>query len=79
MSSRPQDLAFGSFPGSIKPDKDGKFRIEGLVPGLKYNLHVVKPPTYYLNLEVLGNKPTDLAIKAGETKDLGDIRVKPME
>jgi RNA polymerase sigma factor (sigma-70 family) len=59
-----------------RPDKEGKFRIEGLAPGLKFGLSVIKPP---YRLEISGKDVKDLALRPGETKDLGDIRVKPME
>ncbi len=63
-------------PRSGRPDKKGKFRIDGLAPGLKFALRVIKPP--YL-LKISGKDVTDLALRPGETKDLGDLRVKPME
>jgi RNA polymerase sigma factor (sigma-70 family) len=34
------DVTAGSFPRGPRTDKDGKFRIEGLAPGLKYRLGV---------------------------------------
>jgi len=54
-------------------DKDGRFRIEGLAPGAAYTLDVVK------NGKSAGRVFAGLTIKAGESKDLGDIQVKPME
>jgi RNA polymerase sigma factor (sigma-70 family) len=59
-----------------QPDKEGKFRIDGLVPGQKFGLKVIKPP---YSLEVSGKETKDLTTRPGETKDLGDIQVKPME
>lgn len=67
----------GTFARGIQPDKEGKFRVEGLAPGLKYNLSVLKETGY--PLEITGKQIHDLPIKPGETKDLGDIQVKPME
>jgi len=32
------DLNAGSFPSGPRTDKDGRFRIEGLAPGLNYRL-----------------------------------------
>jgi hypothetical protein len=61
----------------VRAGKDGKFRIDGLSRGLKYSVRVIKDPGYVL--EISGKDVTDLAIKPGETRDLGDIRVKPME
>lgn len=61
----------------VKPDKDGKFRIDGLSRSLKYSVHVVKDPGY--GLEITGKEIKDITIKPGETKELGEIQVKPME
>jgi hypothetical protein len=60
----------------VRPDKEGRFRIEGLTAGLKYQLHITKA-SYFL--EIAGGESKNLAIEAGETKDLGDLQVKPME
>jgi RNA polymerase sigma factor (sigma-70 family) len=67
------DLIFWSSPSlpgnRIRPDKDGKFCLEGLAPGLKYTLAVVK------NGNVLdGWVFQGLTVRAGETKDLGHVR-----
>jgi hypothetical protein len=59
-----------------QPDKEGRFRIDGLVPGMKFGLSVIKAP---YQLEISGKGVKDLALRPGETKDLGDIQVKPME
>ena len=68
-------LDYESFPW-VQPDKSGRFSIEGLAPGLKYELVVVQRPR---ELEIVGGKPKELTIRSGETKDLGDLTVKPME
>ena len=58
----------GSLPSPIKTDKDGRFRVAGLVPGLKYSL-------YLTNGSVVAGWPVKGAtIKAGEVKDLGDVK-----
>jgi hypothetical protein len=59
----------GSLPSAIKTDQDGRFRVSGLVPGLKYSLGVTKGR---MNL---GEALKNVITKAGETKDLGDIKV----
>jgi hypothetical protein len=74
--AKDDSLDAGTFPRPVRPDKGGKFRAEGLVPGLKYSLSVSRRG---YGLEISGEKPKDLTLRAGETKDLGDIRVKPME
>jgi hypothetical protein len=61
----------------VRAGKDGTFRMDGLSRGLKYSVSVIKDPGYAL--EVSGKDISDLTIKPGETRDLGDIRVKPME
>jgi hypothetical protein len=53
-----------------RTDKDGKFHAEGLVPGLKYTLRV-------WDKGVTGGPLFEnLRVKAGETKDVGDVREK---
>jgi hypothetical protein len=71
------ELTRGSFhENRIRPDKDGNFRIEGLVPGLNYKIGFIKG-VYLHNLG--GDAGGTLMIKAGETKKLGDVEVKPVE
>jgi RNA polymerase sigma factor (sigma-70 family) len=48
---------------SGRTNKEGRFRIEGLIPGVKYNI-------------VVGNTGHSVSLKAGETKDLGDSKVE---
>jgi protocatechuate 3,4-dioxygenase beta subunit len=54
-------------------DKDGRFRIEGLASGEKYTLEVVK------NGKPTARLLTGLTVKSGETRELGNIQVKPKE
>jgi RNA polymerase sigma factor (sigma-70 family) len=61
----------------VQASKDGQFRIDGLSRGLTYSVSVIKDPGY--GLEISGKNIKDFTIKPGETKDLGEIRVKPME
>jgi hypothetical protein len=57
----------GSLPAHVKTDADGRFRVEGLAPGLLYDLDVL----------VIGGSAgpvfKKLSIKPGETRDLGDV------
>jgi hypothetical protein len=53
--------------------KDGRFRIEGVIPGLKVGLFAGKNTTYFDPLV------PDLTLEAGEVKDLGDVKVKASE
>jgi RNA polymerase sigma factor (sigma-70 family) len=66
----------GSLPDGVRPGKDGKFRITGLVPGLTYKLGLYHD--IYLH-ELGGAAGGELTFKPGETKDLGDVLVKPVE
>jgi RNA polymerase sigma factor (sigma-70 family) len=61
---------------SVQTGKDGRFRIEGLAAGLKYDLFITKG--FYVRY-VEGSEPKGLTIKAGETKDLGELKIKPVE
>ncbi len=67
---RPIDAAWLRFP--VKPDKNGNFRIDGLVPGLKYNLDIMKGKY----IARLTGSVKALTVKSGETKDLGEVQVK---
>jgi hypothetical protein len=71
------DTTRGSFPGNrIRPENDGTFCIEGLIPGLTYKLGFVKE-NYLHNL--VGPAGEGLTFKAGETKKLADVEVKPVQ
>jgi RNA polymerase sigma factor (sigma-70 family) len=50
-------------------DKDGKFQVEGLIPGVKSTMSELK------NGGIAGRLFTDRTVKAGETTDLGDVQV----
>jgi hypothetical protein len=76
--SKQEPALAGSFPNRnrITVGKDGKFRIEGLAPGLEYILGILKG-TYLLRPS--GKAAGPLTIKPGETLDLDDVEVKPIE
>jgi hypothetical protein len=58
--------------GGIRVGRDGRFRIEGLVPGLKYGAGASEGYPHY------GELFHDLIVTPGEVKDLGDLKlVKP--
>src|SRR5262249_13490568 len=61
---------------SGQSDQDGKVRIDGLVPGMKFGLGVPRE-SYYV--EISGKNHENLSVRPGETRDLGDIQVKPMD
>ncbi len=58
----------GSLPEHPETDADGRFRLEGLAPGVKYESQILG------NGAFLGAIFKDLSINAGETKDLGDLK-----
>jgi RNA polymerase sigma factor (sigma-70 family) len=52
--------------------KDGRFRIEGLIAGVEYDLELrVGAQT------ILGKVAQGITLEPGETRDLGDIRIEP--
>ncbi len=55
-------------------DEQGRFRVDRLVPGLKYNLALIQlgAQTQWEGL-VFAN----LVLKPGESKDLGDVKLQP--
>jgi RNA polymerase sigma factor (sigma-70 family) len=63
-------------PGSdwnqgVRVGDDGRFLVEGLVPGLKYGA------TARAGFEAFGGLFVDVTVAAGEAKDLGDLKVQP--
>jgi protocatechuate 3,4-dioxygenase beta subunit len=66
------EAVYSSEPAKVQTDRAGRFRITGLVPGQKYQARLGPPPLgQYLS--------TPFAVKPQESKDLGDIRVKPVQ
>jgi RNA polymerase sigma factor (sigma-70 family) len=57
-------------------DKKGRFRIEGLAPGVTYELDVSKQG---YAVDIISGESKDLTIKAGQTMDLGVVKVKVKE
>ena len=57
---------------SFTTDKEGRFRIEGLAPWWKYNLSGWDKPGK--RIEKLAS---DVEVEPGQTKDLGDLKMKP--
>ena len=54
----------------IRVGDDGRFLVEGLVPGLKYDATST-------DLKAVGDLFVDLTVAPGEAKDLGDLKVQP--
>jgi RNA polymerase sigma factor (sigma-70 family) len=59
----------------VRTDRDGRFRVEGLLPDLKHELTLASDPAKKITLSA-GEKLKGLSARAGEVKDLGDIAVK---
>ena len=58
-----------NLPGGRSPvDKDGRFRIEGLIPGKSYSLELRSKGS-----QPEGTIARDLKIRSGETIDLHDV------
>jgi hypothetical protein len=53
--------------------KDGRFRMEGIIPGLKIGLLAGKNTAYFDTLV------PELTLKPGEVRDVGDVKAKPLE
>jgi RNA polymerase sigma factor (sigma-70 family) len=53
--------------------KDGRFRVEGLVPGMKIGLFIGK------NTSIFDPLVQELTLEPGEVKDLGDVKAKASE
>jgi RNA polymerase sigma factor (sigma-70 family) len=57
----------------IRTDKDGRFRLEGIVPDVQFMLSIYQGRTFFVGEPSIGARQ----VKPGETLDLGDVRVKP--
>jgi len=60
---------------SLRPGRDGRFRIDGLIPGRAYSFNLIDEQKSML----LGEIIHDVSVKPGEVKDLGDVVVKPVK
>src|SRR5262249_6340032 len=70
----PPDI--GAFPRVPWTDNDGKFRVEGLAPGLKYQLYYKSDSRAR---RIVGPAAEDPTVKPGQTKDLGDIMIQHLD
>ena len=69
-----KDPSRAVLPGQTT-DRNGWFRFEGLVAGLKYDARVVNAKEG----EDFGVVFEDISLAPGESRDLGDVRSKPVE
>ena len=56
----------------VRTDKDGHFRLEGVVPDLKFGLNLRKGNAYLVGEPRIGQRQ----VASGQTLDLGDLRTK---
>ncbi len=59
----------------VETDKDGRFRLEGIVPGLSMGLGFRKGRQMFVPEKRLELKP----VESGQTLDAGDLRTKPRD
>jgi hypothetical protein len=52
-------------PSKIQTDKDGRFRIEALLPGYRYTLRDDQGRVHFGD-----------GLRSGDTTDLGDVKLK---
>jgi RNA polymerase sigma factor (sigma-70 family) len=64
-------LPWSDWNNGIRVGDDGRFFVEGLVPGLKYSANA------RTGFEAYGDLFIDLTVAPGEARDLGDIKVQP--
>jgi len=64
-------------PSNIPVDKDGRFFLDGLIPGWKYNGHAsaVRKFNGQTMSRIIGDPFEDVEIEPGEAKDLGNLIV----
>lgn len=71
------DPGLSSNPTQIPVDQEGRFELDGLIPGWKYSARVSAPRKMQgrmMNIGI-GLAFSDLEIQPGESRDLGDVTV----
>ncbi len=64
---------FGGGRNQAVTDKDGRFRMDGVIPELKFGLGITRGRTYFVGEPKIGLRE----VAAGKTLELGDVKVKP--
>ncbi len=64
-------LPGGDIGGGVRLGPDGRFRLEGLVPGLEYGGDAAQ------GVMLTGRLFREIVVKPGEVRDLGDLKVIP--
>jgi hypothetical protein len=74
----PLEILFGGNPPprqtTTQTDEDGRFRVEGLAPGLPYELFISEAPVGDRAVGVYHKEP--LSVEPGRTLDLGELKGK---
>jgi hypothetical protein len=60
----------------VKTDRHGRFRAEALVAGMKMHMSVSSDRMVFLPLAGTPDGQKELTVRPGETRDLGDLKVK---
>jgi len=68
--------ALGVLPGGLKTDSEGRFRVEGLVPGQEHSGDAIGPKAAEGGFGVVIDR---VALTPGETRDLGDCRSREIQ
>ena len=69
----PVNLEFGWIKDRFTVDAQGRFRIEGLVPGVKYDARGI------LSNRLDGTIFQNVQVGPGEVKDVGDVTLPPLK
>jgi hypothetical protein len=59
-------------PEMVRSDDNGRFRVEGIIPGLRYQVGLAGKP----GEATTGSVKTGLVLKPGEVRDLGDVKAR---
>lgn len=60
--------------GHVRVEKDGRFRISGVVPGVKYYLALLEN-----GVQLKGYAVKGAMVEPGQAKDLGDLKTTPID
>ncbi len=80
----PPQTTINGLPGptSVTTDQEGRFRIEGLAPGIHYTIEAIQQfvlPAPIRRPPSLVSLVPDVVVQSGETKDLGDLTFNPVK
>jgi hypothetical protein len=70
------DPARGLLPGGLRTDEQGRFRVEGLVPGQEYTGNAVGEQALKGGFGVVIDR---VVLKPGEARDLGDVQAREIK